>query len=228
MRLMRSGRSRGQALTEFALVFPIFMLLLSTVFVLGLYVFFNQELENAAREAARYAAVHSTGSTCPTVSRLDPIFSMNGGPPYRCDAPENGWPNMTGAAKGAAWGLSPSKLYVRACWSGYVDASGQADALPTSPNTFEDCTIGGVNPRTTPNSIPCPPPATTSGSTMQMADGDDKASALAFANGQAYPTTVTVFACYTWAPPMAGFLFVPSTIVLRAVITEGMQRQQGT
>jgi hypothetical protein len=228
MRLIRSGRRRGQALVEFALVFPIFFLLLMSLIVTGIYVFFNQELENAAREAARYAIVHSTGSVCPTVSRLDPIYTVNGGPPLRCDAPENGWPKMTGVARSTAWGMNPNGVQVRACWSGYVDAANRADALPTAPNVFTNCTIGGVDPRTNPNGISCPPPSTSAGSTPQTADGDDKASALAFANGVAYPTTVTVFVCYNWAPPMAGVLFVPSSITMRAVITETMQRQEGT
>jgi hypothetical protein len=217
----------GQALTEFALVFPIFLLLLLSIIVLGLLVFNNQQVENAAREAARYAAVHSTGSVCPTVSRLDPIYTVNGGPPLRCDAPESGWPKMTGVARSAVWGLTATQVQVRGCWSGYVDPAGHADALPAPPNAFTDCTIGGINPRTNPSGISCPPPSTTPGSTPQMADGDDKASALAYANGNAYPTTVTVFVCYNWAPPLAGFLFVPSTVTLRAVITEAMQRQQG-
>ena len=77
-----------------------------------------------------------------------------------------------------------------------------------------------------PNSISCPPPTTVSGSTNLKADGDDKSSSLAFYNGTHFPTTITVFACYVWTPPMSGFLFVPSTITLRAVITEEMQRQQ--
>lgn len=222
----RQRSARGQALTEFALVFPLVVLLLTSIVVLGLWVFNNQQLENAAREAARYAAVHSTGSQVPTVSRLDPI-DTNGGPPFRPDAPENGWPNMTGAARSKVWGLNGSLVHVSACWSGYVDASGNADALPMAPNQFRQCTIGGDNPRTKPNDIPCPPPATIPGSTTSKADKDDTASALAYANGVAYPTTVTVFVCYNWAPPLSGFLFVPSTITLRAVVSEGMQRQQG-
>ena len=54
------------------------------------------------------------------------------------------------------------------------------------------------------------------------ADGDDKASDIAAAIGtnQNYPTTVTVYTCFKWRPPMAGFLFIPSEITLRAVITE--------
>ena len=38
----------GQALVEFAFVFPIFMALLLSIVMLGLYVFYNQQLENAA------------------------------------------------------------------------------------------------------------------------------------------------------------------------------------
>src|SRR4051812_3259697 len=194
MRMRRRGRRTGQALTEFALVFPFFMLLLMSIIVLGLFVFYNQQLENAAREAARYAAVHSTGSRCPTVSRLDPI-DTNGGVPFRCDEPADGWPNMTGAARTRVWGMNAAQVQVSACWSGYVDTNMNADARPDLPgNVFTERTIGGVNPRTNPNGISCPPPATSAGSTMQKADGDDKASALAYANGVAYPTTVTVFA----------------------------------
>ena len=79
---LRAGpgpRRRGQALVEFALVFPLFLLVLFSIIAFGLYVFYNQQLANAAREAARYAAVHSSTAQCPTVSRLDPA----GRPPAR-------------------------------------------------------------------------------------------------------------------------------------------------
>jgi hypothetical protein len=218
--MTRRGRTGGQALAEFALVFPIFVLVLTSVIVLGLYVFYNQQLENAAREAARYAAVHSATAQCPTVSRHDPILTIKPEGYSRCDAPENGWPDMTARARSFAWGLSGAALHVRACWSGFVTPTppSQVDALPEPPNAFAECTIGGANPRSDPNSIPCPPPATTT--------SDDTASATVFANGRHYPTTVTVFACYVWTPPMSGFLFVPNQFTMRAVITEVLQRQQ--
>lgn len=133
---------------------------------------------------------------------------------------------MTDAARSKIWGMASNSVSVAACWSGYVDANDNANALPTAPNTWVDCTIGGVNPRTTPNAIGCPAPATVPGSTMLKADGDDKSSSLAYYNGTHFPTTVTVYACYRWTPPMSGFLFVPQTITLRAVVTEEMQRQQ--
>src|SRR6266566_4373984 len=95
---------RGQALVEFALVFPLFVLLLMAIITFGLYVFYNQQLQNAAREAARFAAVNSSTAQCPVVSRINPIGPLlpGGGPagPYsRCDAPELGWPKMTAAAR---------------------------------------------------------------------------------------------------------------------------------
>jgi hypothetical protein len=211
---------------EFALVFPIFILLLMSIIVFGLFVFYNQQLENAAREAARYAAVHSDSAQCPTVSKLDPSGPNKPNSYFRCDAPEDGWPRMTDAARSKVWGMSSAGVSIAACWSGYVDPSGNADAMPGSPNTMTSCTINGIDPKTRANDLDCPAPSTLPGSTILKADGDDKASALAFANSVTYPTTVTVYACYRWTPPMSGLLFVPQTITLRAVITEAMQRQQ--
>ena len=62
MRRHRRGRSRtrgrGQALAEFALVFPLAMLILMAVFDVGRAVFAYNGLTNAAREGARLAAVN--------------------------------------------------------------------------------------------------------------------------------------------------------------------------
>jgi hypothetical protein len=231
MRMSRTAnRTAAQALVEFVLVIPIFLLLLFSIISFGLYIFYNQQLENAAREAARYAAVHSSSAQCPTVSRLDPVLSLR--PPSgsygRCDAPEAGWPRMTAAGREKVWGIAPNQVTLSACWSGYVDAANNYDALPKSPNTFTDCTIGGVDPRTSPSGIACPAPATTpSGLTPAKANGDDKASNVAAAPGNVhYPTTVAVYTCFVWKPPLAGFVMIPSQVTLRAVITEPLQRQQ--
>jgi hypothetical protein len=215
-----------------------FMLLLFSVIVLGLYVFYNQQLANATGEAARYAAVHSTSALCPTVSHLDSPQLAPTNTAGRCDAPENGWPNMTAAARSNIWGMSPSQVSVVACWSGFVDPANNYDALSTDPNSvFRDCTMRdpvlltpAIDPRTDPGSLPCP--ATTIGSalTPPKADGDDTASAVAAAVGNGanvpYATTVTVYSCFKWTPPLAGFVLIPSQITLRAVVTEVLQRQQ--
>lgn len=228
---------RGQALVEFALVVPLFVLAFFSVITLGLYVFYNQQLENAAREAARYAVTHSSSAQCPTVSRLDPIGSIRPDSYYRCDAPEQGWPRMTETARAFVWGMNRNDVRLSACWSGLVDAFNNHDASPTD-GVFRGCTISRVDPRARPDDIPCPPPATIdSAQNPEKADGDDKASSTAYTptgrpppgatpGPQHYPTTITVYTCFNWTPPMAGFLFLPSTITLRAVVTEALQRQQ--
>ena len=55
-------RSHGQALVEFALVIPIFLILLMAVFDLGRAVFAYNSVTNAAREGARLAIVNQTTS----------------------------------------------------------------------------------------------------------------------------------------------------------------------
>jgi hypothetical protein len=132
--------------------------------------------------------------------------------------------------------MNPNQVSVVGCWSGYVDPLNNYDALPNDTNnTFTDCTVRApgagstvFNPKTDEGQLPCP--AITKGSQFipPKADGDDKASAIAVAvaNNASYPTTVTVYACFNWTPPLAGFIFIPSQVTLRAVVTEALQRQQ--
>lgn len=210
--------SHGQAMAEFALVFPLFLLAFTSIIVLGIYVFYQAEVTNAARQAARYAAIHSSTATCPTASWLWPQA-----PPlsyYPCDPPNN-WSGMNLAARGAVWGVDPNALTLAACWSGYVDPTKPPntsyDDPPVSPFVYEQCTIAGQNPITAQGSIACPAPATMKASAGIA--GDDTAS-------DAAGNDVTVYACYTWTPPMAGFIVIPSTVTIRAVVTESIERQQ--
>ena len=58
MKNLLQKRERGQALVEFALVLPILLVLLCGIVDFG-WLYYNQiTLNNAAREGARYAAVH--------------------------------------------------------------------------------------------------------------------------------------------------------------------------
>jgi hypothetical protein len=57
-RALGSGHPRGQALVEFALAIPIFLLLMIALFDLGRAVFAYNTLTNAAREGARLAIVN--------------------------------------------------------------------------------------------------------------------------------------------------------------------------
>jgi Flp pilus assembly protein TadG len=68
MRLHRSGdgmatkrrRTRGQSLVEFALVLPVFLLLIFGIIDLGRFVYMNSTISQAAREAARVASVEAS------------------------------------------------------------------------------------------------------------------------------------------------------------------------
>ncbi len=62
----RSGRTHGQALAEFALVAPLFFLLMLALIEFGRAVYYTQILDSAARDGARYAIVHGFQSFCPS------------------------------------------------------------------------------------------------------------------------------------------------------------------
>ena len=63
-------------MVEFALVAPLFILTLVGIITFGAGVFYQQQLTNAAREAARYAAIHSATSQCPTRSWVTPNLNQ--------------------------------------------------------------------------------------------------------------------------------------------------------
>ena len=124
--------------------------------------------------------------------------------------------------------MAPSTVSLAACWSGYVDLANNSDALPSRRMSSPIArSTGSIHDR--PRRPRCPaPPRSVRARPTQKADGDDKASdiAAALSTGRAYPTTVTVYACFNWKPPMAGFVLIPNTITIRAVVTEALQRQQ--
>lgn len=238
--LRRSCDARGQALVELALAAPLFLMVLLGIVILGIGVFYQQQVTNVAREAARYAVIHSATAQCPTVSNLDPD------PPpqsyYRCDPPELRWPEMTAHARAKALGLPSGDMQLTACWSGYWTTDGLGnysdyDALPKdltgAPNDFRNCTVnvntaGGatvaMDPRTglaggSPVDLACTSP-------MPLTDGSSDTASDMSASFAGTANQVTVLACYEWRPPLAGFLLIPDTVTLKAVITETLEYQQ--
>lgn len=223
-RRRRGTAHRGQSLVETALVLPLFLMVIFGIITVGLGVFYQQQVANAAREGARYAAIHSATALCPTVSHLEPDPPPMGY--YRCDPPP--WPEMTAHARELVFGLPKSEVHVSACWSGYWTKDGSGnwsdyDAPPVGPSAsptptfFRPCAIGGIDPRTNAGALSCPPPATSS--------ADDMSSNLA-ASSSSNANQVTVYACYAWRPPLAGFLVLPEEVTLRAVVSEAMEYQQ--
>jgi Flp pilus assembly protein TadG len=68
----RRSRESGQGLMEFALVIPVFLVLVFGMIDLARVIWAMDNLGNSAREAARYASVHggSDVTTCPTGPNL--------------------------------------------------------------------------------------------------------------------------------------------------------------
>lgn len=63
----RAAGGRGQALVEFALVAPLFFLLLFAIVEAGRFMLFYETLNSATREGARYAIVNGANTLgCPT------------------------------------------------------------------------------------------------------------------------------------------------------------------
>ena len=250
-------RSRGQALVEFGLVLPLFIMVLVGIVTLGMGIYFQQQVTNVAREAARFAAIHSATARCPVVSNREPSLTQRPRTYYRCTPPETRWPAMTAYARSHLFGLRPSVVQLSACWSGYWTKDGAGtytawDALPFdlgtgTPNDFRTCSVASNDPvdgsinvdpstslridpatgkpmldglgNTNHRDVACTSPMPTTGI------NNDMASALSASNGGS-ANEVTVFACYEWHPPMAGFLLIPSTVTLRAVVVETLQYQQ--
>lgn len=224
--------NHGQALIEAALVMPLFIMVVFGIIVLGIGVFYQQQVTNAAREAARYAAIHSATAVCPTTGDYDPASPPQSYPlvttPGGCDRKAQGWPRMTAHARSMVFGLPTTEVKVSACWSGYRKDSptGAIDAPPPGDYTaigigvissvFVQCSIDGQDPTTSVTAIGC-------------ADGlatTDQASSMSDSVTTPIANTVTAYACYVWRPPMAGFLLIPAEVTLRGVVTEPIQRQQ--
>ena len=214
-------------MVELAIVMPWFLMVFFGIITLGIGVFYQQQITNAAREAARFASIHSATAQCPVAGSIAPASPPLSYPlPDGCDRKADGWPLMTNHARSAVFGLNRPAVHVSACWSGYHlnNAAGPPDAPPTGvydvigsiSSVFVQCHIDGTDPTTDASAISC-------------ADGlptTDQASNMSEAAGRPVANTVTAYACYVWSPPLAGFLFIPSEITLRGVVTEAIQRQQ--
>ncbi len=61
-----SAQSGGQALAEFAIVFPVFLLVFFAIIDAGRYIYVYNALSEASREGARYGAVSQWQYACPS------------------------------------------------------------------------------------------------------------------------------------------------------------------
>lgn len=255
MRLRARRDARGQTMTELALVAPLFFMVFIGIIVLGIAVFYQQQVVNAAREGARYASLHSATSRCPTVSNLSPHAHLLPLPNsyFACDSPAARWPRMTAAARSHLFGLNAGAVQVTACWSGYwtKNTSGgwaahderAIDPTTGTPNDFRECTVRVygwtpgqdsevtasslhvINPRTGRNGAGDPIQVDCSRQFPLTTAADDMASSFAMSS-ELNVNQVTLLSCYAYQPPMAGFLLIPRTIHMTGTVTEALEYQQ--
>ena len=142
-------RQRGQGLAEFALVLPVFLLMLLGMVDIGRAVWANNAVANAAREAARYASVHGgscedlvSGTACSSDS-FCPVGPA--GPTTAIPASSTFCPNP-----------SPSKQSVRDVATAFLVAGGTNPVVlvcygETCSGDSDD--VGATNERGTPVTV---------------------------------------------------------------------------
>lgn len=114
----RNHRVRGQAVPEFALVAPIFFLLLFGVIEAGRLVFFYEALSNATRAGARYAIVHGSNSACPSGPMPGTLVNI-------CDPAAD---NVRAAVRDAAFGIVGTGDFDELSVT-YPEANGRGDQV---------------------------------------------------------------------------------------------------
>jgi hypothetical protein len=103
--------TRGQALVEFALVAPVFFLLLFAVIEGGRFILYYETLANATREGARYGIVHGWKSYCPS-GAMPPGEAV----PVSCYDPTGA--KVVQRVKDSAFGLLGTSVVVTPLWLG--------------------------------------------------------------------------------------------------------------
>lgn len=129
---------RGQAIVEFALVLPLFLLILIGMVDVGRAIWANNSVANAAREAARYAIVHggTKSNPCPvgppvtTGSNKTVIPSASTSCPYPSPSKQGIKDAATAYAVAAGFPVSVQVCYGASC-SGDTDISGATNARGT-------------------------------------------------------------------------------------------------
>lgn len=92
---VRRGKQRGSAIIEMALVLPVYFLLVYGMIQLCWVMFGYCNATYASRQAARYAAVHGTGSTytCTSTDIQNVALQYMWGVPRSAVTVSTSWPN---------------------------------------------------------------------------------------------------------------------------------------
>jgi Flp pilus assembly protein TadG len=146
---MRRRRERGQGLVEFAVVLPVFMVLLLGVVDFGRVVWTTNILQAATREAARFAIVHGGAATtaCPVGPRSPEtvVPAASASCPYPSDSTQSIKDLALGYATGAGGALTVTVCYGTGC-SGDANAAGATNARGTPVTVSITTTVNLVTP----------------------------------------------------------------------------------
>ena len=118
---MKTSRHGGQALVEFALIIPVFFVILFGLLDLGAFVYSDSVMSQAAREGARVGSTQAawigvTSTTEPGCANNAPVCPAN---------PAAMVTNITNAIWNASAGLrAPTTVYVRCDPAGAAPAAG--------------------------------------------------------------------------------------------------------
>ena len=125
----RAARSPGQALVEFAIVAPLFVLIILVIVEGGRFILYYQTLSNATREGARYAIVHGSNSSCPSGP-----MAPGADTPTGCYDPTGA--NVEQRVKDAAFGLLGTDVTVSPVW-GALGNGRESDITVTASYSYE-------------------------------------------------------------------------------------------
>jgi TadE-like protein len=144
----RSSRTRGQALTEFALVLPLFLALLFVIVDFGRVVWATGSLASAAREGARYAIVHggTASNPCPvgpSVPGITVIPTASSSCPYPSPSKQSIIDAVQAYTVAGGAPVTVSVCYGTGC-SGNTDVVGATNARGTPVTVTVTSNVGLV------------------------------------------------------------------------------------
>jgi hypothetical protein len=130
--MTRHTKPRGQAMVEFALVIPVFLLLLIGLFDFGRVIWVNDTLATAAREAVRYAIVH--GGSASTLCPAGPPGPNSPAPDSSCPPFPDGTAYPSGslqAIKDVAerWAIGSGNVTVSVCYGAVTSCANDVGAV---------------------------------------------------------------------------------------------------
>jgi hypothetical protein len=143
--LRRTRFDGGQGLVEFALVLPVFLLIVFGMIDVGRVIWATDDITNAAREGARYASVHGGSDLTKTFCPTGP--SLAGTPQPSCSAWSPDSKEPTRVATRAYFVAAGGSTTVRVCYyttsacSGDTDQSGASNVRGTYVTVTVQATV---------------------------------------------------------------------------------------